>query len=345
MANTINNTSIVKKTNEETIIEALLKTDAATISFLSQQTGLSAATCGNILHELKERGEVMEMEPSASTGGRKARQFTLNADSHLVLGISVKTEGGVHSIDVALADWHGDYVEKDSRFYDVINYDLIERLTDEWIRRFPNIKAIGMGVQGVVSHGVIGICDTEELCDIPIQERLEARYSVKVNVENEMHYALYGFYRDQQYTVPKTIAMAAFVKDNPPGARFVIDGRLVKGNTQFAGEISYIPFESTRKQQLEKLYSPDSFPELAVKMTSAMISIINPQAIAFIGELSKGLDMEQVYEACSAFVPKEHMPELILIDDIQPYYQKGLTAITLKSLRFPLHLAERELIS
>ena len=57
-------------------------------------------------------------------------------------------------------------------------------------------------------------------------------------------------------------------------------------------------------------------------MTSAMISIINPQAIAFIGELSKGLDMEQVYEACSAFVPKEHMPELILIDDIQPYYQK-----------------------
>ncbi len=55
--------------------------------------------------------------------------------------------------------------------------------------------------------------------------------------------------------------------------------------------------------------------------------------------------MEQVYEACSAFVPKEHMPELILIDDIQPYYQKGLIAITLKSLRFPLHLAERELIS
>lgn len=160
-----------------------------------------------------------------------------------------------------------------------------------------------------------------------------------------MHYALYGFYRDQQYSVPKTIAMAAFVKDNPPGARFVIDGRLVKGNTQFAGEISYIPFETTRKQQLEKLYSPDSFPELAVKMTSAMISIINPQAIAFIGELSKGLDMEQVYEACSAFVPKEHMPELILIDDIQPYYQKGLIAITLKSLRFPLHLAERELIS
>jgi predicted NBD/HSP70 family sugar kinase len=37
-----------------------------------------------------------------------------------------------------------------------------------------------------------------------------------------------------------------FPKDNFPGAGFIVDGHLLKGNTKFAGEVSFLPFGRLR---------------------------------------------------------------------------------------------------
>lgn len=337
----INNTYIVKKTNEEAIRTILKQNGRVTIALLSKLTGLSVATCGNILNELLSNNEVIETELENSTGGRRARQFQLNANYKQVAGLAVSNEGGIHSIDVVVANWIGDPLHSETLYYEEITYSVIEGLVGKLVKEFPNIQGVGIGIPGVVSHGVIGICDIKNLINIPIKDRIEASHSIKVNVENEIHYALSGFYKKQNYKEPKTIAMLAFIKDNPPGARFIVNGHPLKGATNFAGEISFLPLEGSWNEQLEKLYNPDTSISVVVKMIASTISIMNPEAIVLIGGLSNKMSIDEIYERCSELIPKEHMPKLFLLENVREYYRNGLITLTLETLQFNIKLIER----
>lgn len=38
-----------------------------------------------------------------------------------------------------------------------------------------------------MNNGVIGLCDIEELIDVPIEEKFTNNYQIKVNAENEIY--------------------------------------------------------------------------------------------------------------------------------------------------------------
>lgn len=53
--------------------------------------------------------------------------------------------------------------------------------------------------------------------------------------------------------------------------------------------------------------------------------------------------MEGVLNACEAIIPKEHMPQLIVEENMQADYINGLIAITLESLACDIQLIEKKL--
>ena len=57
---------------------------------LSISTGLSIATCGNILKDLILSDEVIELDLAQSEGGRPARRFRYNENHELILIIYVR---------------------------------------------------------------------------------------------------------------------------------------------------------------------------------------------------------------------------------------------------------------
>ncbi|WP_410768797.1 ROK family protein [Fontibacillus sp. BL9] len=338
---TTHNTLQVKKINVELVKNTLKTVGTGTKATIANMTRLSVATCGTILNELVQSGEVLEKELEESSGGRPARQYMFNADYAYVLCLLVRTEGGLHSITYALVNLIGEKVEEGTRNLNFIDVETIDQMIEEFTLQYNNVKAIGIGIPGVAHHGIIGICDVAALAGEPLGPRLEEKYNIDVIIENDMNLTVYGFYNMQNFEEDKTFAVVTFPKNHFPGAGFIVNGRMVTGTTNFAGEISYFPFGITREEQLEQLHNKDEFVSLAVKLLSSIITIINPVTIAITGDLTHPSMSEALINGCLQYIPGEHMPALLIKNDTQEEYLTGIIALTLESLTYRLQLVER----
>ncbi|ALP38849.1 transcriptional regulator [Paenibacillus sp. IHB B 3084] len=336
-----NNAIRVKQINVELVKNTLKSLEYATKSSIASITGLSVATCGNILKELLQTGEVLETELEESNGGRPAMRYKYNADYSYILCLNVKTEGGLDSLTYAVSNLLGDVIVEKTSIVPYIDYEVIEKQIGELISIYGNVKAVGIGIPGVVHQGVIGVCDIDPLIGIPLGPLLYNKYELEITIENDMHLTVYGFYKMQNYDEDKSFAIVNFPKDNFSGAGFIVDGHLLKGNTKFAGEVSFLPFDMTREEQLKQSKNTQGFVPLAVKTITSIIAIIDPVSIALTGELSKPTLLDDIYNGCLKDIPQEHMPEIFVKSDTNDEYMNGLISVTLESLTYNLQLVEK----
>ncbi|WP_083537347.1 MULTISPECIES: ROK family protein [unclassified Paenibacillus] len=340
-----NNSIRVKQINTELVKTTLksLPEGAGTISAIAKVTGLSVATCGNILNELVATGEVEEAEPEKPNGGRPARRFVYNTNFSYIACLYVKMEGGRNWLTYAVADSMGEVVEESTAEHASVTYEVIDEAVAGLIDRYARIKAVGIGIPGVVRRGVIGVCDFRELVHVPLGPRLSDKYGLEFAIENDMNAAVYGFYRNQQYEDHKTIAFVTCLKDNLPGAGIMVDGHILKGNTNFAGEVAFLPYDLPQEELLVQLNSSRHFMPLAVKMLRSLIAIINPETIALTGELFGPEQLGALHSACLKAIPAEHMPKLVWRADMHEDYRNGLISITLERLSYGLQLIEKRM--
>lgn len=59
-----------------------------------------------------------------------------------------------------------------------------------------------------------------------------------------MLFTTYGFYARQEGDCGDTVAVLYFPKNACPGSGAVVDGQLLRGASNFAGEISFLPWGS-----------------------------------------------------------------------------------------------------
>lgn len=142
-----NNSIRVKKINQELIKQALKSMKEGTKSTIATATGLSIATCGNILNELMETGEVIETELEASNGGRPARRFIYNADFSYIACIYAKIEDGQQSLTYAVTNSVGERVDDGYIKAESIDATTIDHLVGTLIQAYNNIKAVGIGIR------------------------------------------------------------------------------------------------------------------------------------------------------------------------------------------------------
>lgn len=339
----VNNTIKVKQVNVELVKTALKALPFGTKLTIANATGLSVATCGNILNELAERGEAIEADLEQSNGGRPARRFRYNANYSYVAGIYVSNDGGVNRITYAVTNLIGEIIEENSAEVETINYEVIDTLLEKLIYNYENIKAIGIGIPGIIHRGIIGAVDIEELTDLPLATRLKAKYNLKVIVDNDVNLMAYGFYKKQNYDEDKTIAVVNFPKDNGAGAGIIVEGYIIRGNTNFAGEVSYLPFDKSREEHIKQTNSADSFFPLMVKTIGAIIAIINPETIVITGGLIRSNMQGDFFIACQRKIPHEHMPQIIIQENMQDDYIRGLISIALESLTCDIQLIEKRM--
>ncbi|WP_232229193.1 hypothetical protein [Paenibacillus zanthoxyli] len=153
----------VKKMNVELVKNALKAQAIGTKASISSLTELSVATCGTILNELVAAGEVIEMEPDGPNGGRPAKQYKYNADFGCAVCLLVKTEGDIHSIRYSIVNLVSETVKETILELEHIDVDAIDRLIEQLVGENGNVQAIGIGIPGVVHHGVVGVCDVPDL--------------------------------------------------------------------------------------------------------------------------------------------------------------------------------------
>lgn len=339
----INNTIRVKQVNVELVKTALKALKSGTKVTLANATGLSVATCSNILNELLERGEVIKTDLEQSNGGRPARRFMYNANYSYIACFFVTNEGDRQRVIYAVVNLIGEIIEQQTVEVAVLNYEVIDSLVEDLIVHYENITALGIGVPGIVNKGFIVSCDIKELADIALADRLKEKYNLEVTVENDVNLIAYGFYQKQKYEEDKTIAVVIFPRDNCSGAGIMVDGHIVRGNTNFAGEVSYLPFDISRDEQIRQLNLVEEVSPLMIKTIVSIIAVINPETIVITGNLVQ-LDMlNQFYHGCEAIIPHAHMPQIVIEENMQGDYMHGLISITLESLSCDVQLIEKRM--
>lgn len=335
------NTLQVKRMNVELVKQTLKAQGPGTKSAMAAATRLSVATCGTILNELVAAGEVFELEQDETNGGRPAKLYQYNADFGRVLCLLVRTEGGGHSISWSTVNLLGELILEDTQKLEHIDMDTIDELIGKRMDESANVMAIGIGIPGVAHRGIIGVCDAPELAGKPLGPYFEEKFGVPVLVENDMNMTVYGFYHAQEYEEENTLSVVTFPRDHFPGAGFIVEGRMLTGNTTFGGEVSFLPFGLTREEQLRLLETEDGFIKLATHTLVSIIAIINPAVIAITGDVPRAEHLKALREGCLKDIPEEHMPELIIQNNTHAEYMKGMVTATLESLAYRLQVIEK----
>lgn len=261
-----------------------------------------------------------------------------------MLCLIIRTEGGIHSITHTYANLNGELADEQTLILEEINVTVVEDLIANLIEQHHNVQAIGIGIPGVAHNGIIGICDVPELMYQPLGPRLKEQYEdVEVVIGNDMNLTVYGLYNQQQFEEEKNFAVVTFPENHFPGAGFIIDGRPLTGNTQFGGEVSFLPFGVSREEQLRMLKTTEGLQELVVQTLVSIIAIINPATIVVTGDTADPAMRDDLTQGClDRMIPQEHMPELIIQRDTRREYVTGLVAVTLESLTYRIQVIEKQ---
>ncbi|CAM3655950.1 ROK family protein [Rahnella victoriana] len=329
MITPLNRTTREMKINNVVLVTSALKSlGSATKADLAGVTGLSIATCGAVLNDLSLSREVLALEREVSRGGRPAQRYAYNPDFFSVLSLYAQgSDAGaqiIWSVNTATGE---SLAQGEVRFLPLTLtrfYQQIERLLAE----YPNIKALGIGLPGVVVKGTVATCDISAFAGVPVEQQLRERLGIYVQADNDMNYTAWGFYRSSCAGV--TAPVAYLFKPAVPclGCGMVVNGQVLHGASQFAGEVSNLPY-----QDMDKL----PVAEEMAKVVISLAAIINPATIALSGpKISEAL-IPELTALCLQHIPAQHMPALIYRPSMRQDYLQGITELTLRN--YNLHVA------
>lgn len=312
----------IKKSNKARIRKLLLCAKPLTKQQIAHKTGLSVASCNTYLNEMEAAGEVIGEKQKLHEVGRSSVLYTLNEDYESILCISFALLQGIRTITTQVLSPLGRLLYRQRRTLAAVDAAAVEAAAADAIQRFSNIRQILVGTPSIAEHGVIRHSDLPELEDVPLKALLETRFQRPVFLANDMHYKVYGYYR-QEHRPDEIVTLVNYPAGVLPGTATVHKGRLLAGKNLFAGMVGFLDYGISRDQQIAQLQRPTARP-LIIQATIALISILNPHRLLLTGDLLQASDLEPIRTACLRCIPEEYMPDLRFVPDVQDYYRWGM---------------------
>lgn len=312
----------IKRENKRQIRKLLICGESYTKQQIAFQTGLSVASCNTYLNEMETTGEVLGEKQKLHDVGRNAVVYKLNEDFESILCVYFEWIQGIKSITTAVFSPTGRLLSQTVHQYEPLDASVIEQEVAESVERFPNVSQIMVGTPSIAENGVIRHSDILELENVPLKALLEEKFHRPVFLANDMHYKVYGYYRQEQIS-DKIVTLINYPSGVLPGTATVHKGVLLTGKNLFAGMVGFLDYGMSLEQQIKQLHRPTAEP-LIVQAAIALISILNPHLLLFTGDLLQENDLNHIYTACQKCIPKEYMPDFVFLPSTKEYYLKGM---------------------
>jgi predicted NBD/HSP70 family sugar kinase len=219
-------------------------------------------------------------------------------------------------------------VGKTSSLLEDGDLSLLTECVKEILKNYPKISSIAIGVPGSVDKGrIFYIPGYEHLQNFDLKGYIENRFSIPVVIENDMNAAVLGYHNSKGVRKDKSLVYI-YSGHNGPGAGIMVNGVVVRGSTNFSGEVSFVPQydhqnfgqalqneSRTKKAFIGEDYEIDAISRLV----ASFVAIINPYTIIFCDDEVNANILDQIVDQSSKYIPPEHLPELILSDWKQDY--------------------------
>lgn len=312
----------LKRENKIQIRRLLRSGKSYTKQQIALQTGLSVASCNTYLNEMETTGEVTGEKQKLHEVGRNAMVYTLNEDFESILCLYFALIQGVKSVTAAVLSPTGRILHQQVRRFEPLDATAIEQESAAAFRLFPSISQVIVGTPSIAENGVIRHSDIPELENVPLKTMLETKFQRPVFLANDMHYKVYGYYRQEQIS-DKIVTLVNYPSGVLPGTATVHKGTLLTGRNLFAGMVGFLDYGMSLEQQIQRLHRPAAEP-LIIQASIALISILNPHLLLFTGDLLLESDLERIRAACRTCIPEEYMPDFAFIPSTDQYYLMGM---------------------
>lgn len=315
------NTREMKKSNIALVIGMLKSLGSATKGELAQHTGLSSATCGAVLNELSLTGEVLALELEASRGGRPAQRYACNADFFSLLSLYAAGSDAHAELVWAVSSATGEILAQGEMPFLPLTIETFDGLIASLLAAYPGIRATGIGLPGVVVDDVVGYCDITLFTGMPIVQRVVQQTGLFTQAGNDLNYTVWGFYRSSCAGVSAPVAYLYKPDLHCTGCGMVINGQVLTGVSNFAGEVLHLPF------------NVEAEPPLLEGMAKTIVSltaIINPLTVAVAGVNIRASHLPEIRQICLNYIPEKHLPALTYRDSIREDYLQGIAEQTLQ---------------
>ena len=270
------NSNLQNQINISIIFNYIKSQGSAYRAQIARHLGISAPAVSRAVEKLLRDGYLTESEKTRGESGRKATQFSINAERGCIIGIDILTD----PIEIAISDFSGkmQYSRKGPPMDE--EADLTEFLRnaidgayvafqEDVGPKCAKILAIGIGVPAVVdpiSGKILSASLYKNLADSDFSERLREHYGIPVFVENISNLAAIG---EWMLGAGRGVRnMVFFELSNGIGAGMILDGDLYRGASGSAGEVGYsitnpggLGHESSRWGYLESVASLEALRE------------------------------------------------------------------------------------
>ncbi|MFP5111429.1 ROK family protein [Bacillaceae bacterium C204] len=308
------------------IRKSLLELGSATKVELSDKLGISFPTISKFLSQMEKDGELISVGLDDSSGGRRAKRYAYNPEYMLGLAIFLERTETNYIVFNCLGEVKD--VGKTSSALIDDDLKILTKYVEDLIEKYPKIKSVAIGVPGSVDNGrIIYIPGYEHLQSFDLKGYLENQFSIPFVIENDMNAAVLGYYDSKGIKKNKSL-IYLYSGQNGPGAGIIVNGVVVRGSTNFSGEVSFVPQYDDRNfgQALEngnrskKAILCEEYEIDAIsRLVASFVAIINPRTIIFCDDEVNQFIIDQIVERSSKYIPAEHLPELIMSDWKQDY--------------------------
>jgi glucokinase-like ROK family protein len=245
---TIADQELVRKLNTAVILDCLRLNQLLSRADLSHRTGLNRSTVSNIVSELIAKRLVRETQPQKDKLGRPGMALELDPNGGAAIGVELN----VDFISVLLTDFVAKPYWRKRIMVDPTTGQpallaTAEALIEEALEHARANKAcplgIGVGVPGLVDiqQGTLIFAPNLKWHDLPLRRMWSQRFGLPVFVENDANAAALGEY---YFGVAREVKNFIYLSTGVGlGGGIVLDGKLFRGHSGYAGEIGHTMIE------------------------------------------------------------------------------------------------------
>ncbi len=195
-----------------------------------------------------------------------------------------------------------------------------------------SLDAVGITMPGVINRESVSM-PASDIRDYDLGRSLKKKYGIEVYVDNDANAAAMGCYMSQTDfdSVVFHIQQTGMI---PCGEGVVSDGALVKGRSNFAGELEPIAWlMGFSGDPYEMVWTYEGMTEIVANYLTASICTVSPDCVYVAAPLVR--DMDELREWLWRTIPMAYVPELRWVSDYREYVFLGELALCIDKLTNP----------
>lgn len=324
----VENFNLMRQINLDTVRRVIKENKKATKRQLANGTGLSVVTINSLVDVLLENGEILVDELEVSSGGRPATIYSFNEEYSLALVIYT-TEVEMRDLThVAVVNLYGEVMEGNEMALDEISEHSFDLIIEEMMKKYPNIKSIGVGMPGQEIRGKMEISDYISLEGKAFVEQLKNQFQLPVVFENDINAAILG-YCTANRCEDKNVVGIYLPEKYPLGVGIFINGDIYKGKDGFAGEAKFLPDGFDWKNPA---FVSENISVALKKLILTFTCILNPDILVIFRENLTEAAIDPIIEDCKKMIIPNVIPDIALSNDFGRDFAEGIKQISLKPL-------------